>query len=63
MGDEEYILIYFTEGRYKGFYRRHIKYFSSFIFLQSYINRHDNIAKYYVYQRLNVMPIGKQQSL
>lgn len=62
--EEEYILIYFTEGKYPGFQRRHIKYFSSYIYLQSYINHHPKITKYYVYQRLNVNPpIGKMMSL
>lgn len=62
--EEEYILLYFIEGRYAGFQRRHIKYFSNYIFLQSFINRHPKISKYYVYQRLNVVhPVGLQQSL
>lgn len=60
---EDFILIYFTDGRYPGFQRKHIKYFTSFIFLQSYINNHQNISKYYIYQRLNIKPIGMQQSL
>lgn len=63
MGDEEYILIYFTEGKYAGFQRKHIKYFTSFMFLQSYINRHNKISKYYIYQKLHINPIGKQQTL
>lgn len=62
--EEEYILLYFTEGKYPGFHRRHIKYFSSFMFLQSFVNRHPKISKYYVYQKLNYKhPIGTQQSL
>lgn len=60
---EDYILIYFTDSKYPGFQRKHIKYFSSYIYLQSYINRHPKISKFYIYQRLNVHPIGKFQSL
>ena len=54
MNEDEYILIYYTNGKYPGVQRKHIKYFSSFIFLQSYINRHPKIAKFYVYQRLSI---------
>lgn len=61
--DDDFILIYFTEGRYAGFQRRHIKYFSSFMFLQAYLNRRNNISKYYIYQRIDTYPIGKQQTL
>ena len=59
MNEDEYILIYYTDGRYPGFQRKHIKYFSSFIFLQSYVNRHPKIAKFYVYQRLSINPGNK----
>lgn len=61
--EEEYILLYFTEGRYPGFQRKHIKYFTSFMYLESYVNRHPKIARFYVFQKLNINPIGKQQSL
>lgn len=62
--EDEYILIYYTEGKYPGFQRKHIKYFSSYIFLQSYLNHHNKITKYFIYQRLNINPpIGKMMSL
>ena len=63
MDNEEYILIYFTEGRYKVFYLKHIKYFTNLMFLESYIYKHNKIAKYYIYKKLYINPIGKQQSL
>lgn len=65
MENEEFILIYYTPSKYNGFQRKHIKYFSSFMFLEAYLKKIDKLSKFYIYQRINyhMYPIGKQQSL